>query len=49
MTPIADQPTNVTDLLLKWRRGDEQAFQQLIPLVHQELHQIVLIDLASSR
>jgi RNA polymerase sigma-70 factor, ECF subfamily len=30
----------VTELLGKWGRGDEDALQQLIPLVHQELHQI---------
>ena len=31
---------DVTDLLLKWRKGDEQALERLIPLVHRELHQI---------
>ena len=30
----------VTDLLLKWREGDDQALERLIPLVHRELHQI---------
>jgi RNA polymerase sigma-70 factor, ECF subfamily len=30
----------VTGLLLKWGRGDEDALQQLIPLVHAELHRI---------
>ena len=32
--------TNVTALLLKWGKGDVAARERLIPLVHQELHQI---------
>ena len=31
---------NITTLLVAWGQGDEVAFQQLIPLVHRELHQI---------
>jgi RNA polymerase sigma-70 factor, ECF subfamily len=31
---------DITALLLSWGRGDEAALQQLIPLVHRELHQI---------
>ena len=31
---------DVTDLLLKWRAGHEQALEQLMPLMHRELHQI---------
>ena len=30
----------VTDLLLAWGRGDESAFDQLVPLVHAELHRL---------
>jgi RNA polymerase sigma factor (TIGR02999 family) len=30
----------VTNLLVAWRRGDEAAFEQLIPVVHAELHRI---------
>jgi len=30
----------VTGLLLAWRGGDEAALEQLVPLVHQELHRI---------
>ena len=30
----------VTDLLLAWGRGDESAFEQLVPLVHAELHRL---------
>jgi len=34
------KPTRVTGLLLKWARGDEDALERLIPLIHQELHEI---------
>ena len=37
---ITNQTTKVTGLLLSWARGDENALQQLIPLVHRELHEI---------
>ena len=30
----------VTDLLLAWGRGDGSAFDQLVPLVHAELHRL---------
>jgi RNA polymerase sigma factor (TIGR02999 family) len=30
----------LTDLLLAWGRGDESAFEQLVPLVHAELHRL---------
>jgi RNA polymerase sigma factor (TIGR02999 family) len=40
IAPITRQQTRVTDLLLQWGHGDEGAFEQLIPLVHRELHQI---------
>jgi RNA polymerase sigma factor (TIGR02999 family) len=30
----------VTGLLLAWRGGDEAALEQLVPLVHEELHRI---------
>ena len=30
----------MTGLLLAWRGGDEAALEQLVPLVHQELHRI---------
>ena len=29
---------NVTDLLIAWSGGDEAAFEQLVPLIYQELH-----------
>jgi RNA polymerase sigma-70 factor, ECF subfamily len=31
---------DITTLLVAWGQGDEAALQQLIPLVHRELHQI---------
>ncbi len=31
---------DITTLLVAWGRGDEAALQQLVPLVHRELHQI---------
>jgi RNA polymerase sigma factor (TIGR02999 family) len=31
---------NITQLLLRWRSGDESALQQLMPLVYEELHRL---------
>ena len=39
----------VTELLLKWAQGDEGALEQLIPLVHQELHQLARRYMARER
>src|SRR5260370_20828556 len=33
-------PHQVTTLLKKWSDGDETALEQLIPLVHDELHRL---------
>lgn len=33
-------PPNVTELLLAWSAGDDRAFEQLVPLVHEELHRL---------
>ena len=30
----------ITRLLLDWRNGDQAAFEQLVPLVYDELHRI---------
>src|SRR5262249_53297860 len=30
----------VTELLLAWGGGDESAFDQLVPLIHAELHRL---------
>ena len=45
------QPTggDVTTLLRLWSKGDEQAFDRLIPLVYEELHRIALRYLAGER
>ena len=31
---------NITQLLLQWRRGDDSALEQLMPLVYEELHRL---------
>lgn len=31
---------NITQLLLRWRRGDKLALEQLMPLVYEELHRL---------
>jgi RNA polymerase sigma-70 factor, ECF subfamily len=31
---------NITELLLQWRRGDQSALEQLMPLVYEELHRL---------
>ena len=31
---------NITQLLLRWRRGDQSALEQLMPLVYEELHRL---------
>ena len=41
--------TKVTELLLKWGKGDESALDRLIPLVHAELHQIARRCMAGER
>ena len=46
---IPENPTRVTGLLLKWGRGDEDALERLIPLVHRELHQIAQRCMAGER
>src|SRR5215210_7822939 len=40
---------DVTGLLRLWRDGDEAAFEQLIPLVYDELHRMALRYLAGER
>ncbi|MBI4468183.1 MAG: sigma-70 family RNA polymerase sigma factor [Acidobacteria bacterium] len=37
---IASSPHQVTHLLLAWNQGDSSALEQLIPLVHEELHRL---------
>jgi RNA polymerase sigma factor (TIGR02999 family) len=40
---------DVTSLLHLWRDGDERAFEQLIPLVYEELHRMAQRYLAGER
>jgi RNA polymerase sigma factor (TIGR02999 family) len=42
-------PGSVTGLLLAWGKGDEAAFQQLVPLVERELHRIAKRCMAGER
>jgi RNA polymerase sigma-70 factor, ECF subfamily len=37
---IPENPGTVTGLLMAWRGGNEAALEQLVPLVHEELHRI---------
>jgi RNA polymerase sigma factor (TIGR02999 family) len=46
---ITEPPTNVTALLRQWGKGDVAARERLIPLVHQELHQIARRCMAGER
>jgi RNA polymerase sigma factor (TIGR02999 family) len=39
----------VTQLLIDWSRGDENALQQLIPLVHEELRRVARRHMAHER
>lgn len=34
------RPGEITELLLAWRRGDQEALNQLVPLVYPELHRL---------
>lgn len=44
-----DAGHDVTDLLVAWREGNQDALAQLIPLVHDELQRIAHVYLASER
>jgi RNA polymerase sigma factor (TIGR02999 family) len=46
---ITEPPPNVTALLLQWGKGEAAARERLIPLVHQELHQIARRCMAGER
>jgi RNA polymerase sigma factor (TIGR02999 family) len=41
--------TDVTGLLAAWRRGDQAAFDQLVPVVHQELRRLAHHYMASQQ
>ena len=40
---------DITQLLLAWNEGDEQALDRLMPLVHHELHQLAHRYMAGER
>jgi RNA polymerase sigma factor (TIGR02999 family) len=40
---------NITQLLLAWNQGDQQALEQLTPLVYKELHRLAHAYLAGER
>lgn len=40
---------NITQMLLAWSAGDEQALDQLIPIVHDELHRIAARHMKGER
>src|SRR5262245_1579856 len=42
-------PVSVTGLLLAWGKGDEEAFQQLVPMVERELRRIARRCMAGER
>jgi len=41
--------SDVTALLIEWRRGNDEAVQQLVPLVHDELRRIARRHMAGER
>jgi len=42
-------PGQLTDLLRAWSDGDQQALEQVVPLVYDELHRMALRSLAGER
>jgi RNA polymerase sigma factor (TIGR02999 family) len=42
-------PKGITELLLRWRNGDAEALNALIPLVHGELHRLARQHLSRER
>jgi RNA polymerase sigma factor (TIGR02999 family) len=45
----ADRPRRPTELLLAWGHGDARAFDQLVPLVHDELRRLAKRYMARER
>lgn len=39
----------ITRLLLDWRNGDQVAYEQLVPLVYDELHRIARRQMSKER
>jgi len=46
---MAQDSVDVTQLLIKWRSGDTEAFETLMPLVYQELRQLAHHHLRGER
>jgi RNA polymerase sigma factor (TIGR02999 family) len=46
---MASSPHEVTQLLLAWGKGDQDALAQLVPLVEAELHKLAQLYLARER
>jgi RNA polymerase sigma-70 factor, ECF subfamily len=46
---MAGNPRGATELLVAWRKGDQDAFDGLIPVVYDELHRIARRCMAGER
>jgi len=46
---VRQSPGEITLLLQKWRRGDQAALNQLIPLVYDELHRLAHVYMVRER
>jgi RNA polymerase sigma-70 factor (ECF subfamily) len=47
---VTDAPSHdVTRLLARWKDGDEDALQQLVPIVHEELRRLARRQMAGER
>ena len=46
---LSEPSTNVTQMLLDWRSGDEKALKQLMPLVYDELRRLASRYMKSER
>jgi len=46
---VSGASPHITDLLLAWNQGDDQALDRLLPLVHDELHKLAHRYIAGER
>ncbi len=46
---VTQQPNQVTELLIRWRGGDREALDALMPLVYEELRQVARAYLQAER
>jgi RNA polymerase sigma factor (TIGR02999 family) len=46
---MKESSPNITQMLLAWSSGDEQALDELIPIVHDELHRIAARHMKGER